>query len=135
MTKKNIFFFLGRIYFTSDDGSQNTFVYQPTLDTLEFKKDKGSDYVLSWKSNEVYNSKLRPLYTAFLHSIKLSRYNMGIEFDKDPLVVEQNSYFTKIVNVYIVHNLAAWPRNLTNNSKFKNCLFGETNIAKNSDNE
>ena len=26
-------FFLGRMYFTSNDGSQNTFVYQPTLDT------------------------------------------------------------------------------------------------------
>ena len=34
--------FLGRIYFTSNDGSQNTFVYQPTLDTLELKKDKGT---------------------------------------------------------------------------------------------
>ena len=32
-------FFLGRIYFTSNDGSQNTFVYQP-LDTLELKKTK-----------------------------------------------------------------------------------------------
>ena len=31
-------FFLGRIYFTSNDGSQNTFVYEPTLDTLELKK-------------------------------------------------------------------------------------------------
>ena len=31
-------FFLGRIYFTSNDGSQNTSVYQPTLDTLELKK-------------------------------------------------------------------------------------------------
>ena len=31
-------FFLGRMYFTSNDGSQNTFVYQPTLDTLELKK-------------------------------------------------------------------------------------------------
>ena len=30
--------FLGRIYFSSNDGSQNTFVYQPTLDTLELKK-------------------------------------------------------------------------------------------------
>ena len=58
---------------------------------------------------------------------------MGIEFNKDPLVVEKNSYLTKIVNVYIVYN--SWPRNLTNNSKFKNCLFGETNMAKNSDNE
>ena len=40
-------FFLGRKYFTSNDGSQNTFVYQPTLDTLEFKK--GTGYVFRWK--------------------------------------------------------------------------------------
>ena len=31
-------FFLGRIYFTGNDGSQNTFAYQPTLDSLELKK-------------------------------------------------------------------------------------------------
>ena len=31
---KDYNFFLGRIYFTSNDGSQNTLVYQPTLDTL-----------------------------------------------------------------------------------------------------
>ena len=39
--------------FTSNDGSQNTFVYQLTLDTLELKKDKGTNYVHSWKSNGV----------------------------------------------------------------------------------
>ena len=44
-------FFLGRMYFTSNGESQNTFVYQPTFDTLELKKDKGTDYVLSWKTN------------------------------------------------------------------------------------
>ena len=33
-------FFLGRIYFTSNDESQSTFIYQPTLDTLELKKTK-----------------------------------------------------------------------------------------------
>ena len=42
-------FFLGRISFTRNDGSQDTFVYQPTHDTLELKKAKGIDYVLSWK--------------------------------------------------------------------------------------
>ena len=47
---KDYYFFSGRIYFTSNDESQNTFVYQPTLDTLELKKDKGTDYILSWKS-------------------------------------------------------------------------------------
>ena len=79
--------FLGRMYFTSD-GSQNTFVYQPILDTFELKKDKGTDYVLCQKSNGVFNSKLKPLYTAFLDSIKLSEYRIGIKFDKDPLGVK-----------------------------------------------
>ena len=44
-------FFLGRIYFTSNDGSQKTFVYQPKLDALELEKEKDTDYVLSWKSS------------------------------------------------------------------------------------
>ena len=60
---------------------------------------------------------------------------MGIKFDKDLLAVEQNNYLTNIVNVYIVYVLAAWPRNSSNNFKFKNCLFGATNIVKNSDKE
>ena len=42
---------------------------------------------------------------------------------------------SKIVNVYTVYDLDAWPRNPSNNFKFKNCLFGATNIAKNSDKE
>ena len=45
------------MYFTSYGRSQNTFVYKPTFDMLELK-DKGIDYVLSWKSNGVYNSLL-----------------------------------------------------------------------------
>ena len=48
------------------------FFHQPTLDTLESKKDKGTDYVFSWKSNRVVNSKVKPLYTTFLNSIKVS---------------------------------------------------------------
>ena len=59
---------------------------------------------------------------------------MGVIFDKDPLAVEQNNYLTKIVNVYIVYDLDAWPRNSTNNSKSKNCLF-QAKTVKNSDKE
>ena len=40
-----------------------------------------------------------------------------------------------IVNVYIVYDLDAWPRNSTNNFQFKNCLFGTTNTIENSDKE
>ena len=42
----NIIFFK-QIYFTSNDGSQNTFAYQPTLNILDLKKDKGTNHVLS----------------------------------------------------------------------------------------
>ena len=36
LIRKDYNFFLGGTYFTSNDVSKNTFVYQPTLDTLEF---------------------------------------------------------------------------------------------------
>ena len=58
---------------------------------------------------------------------------MGIKLDEDPLTVEQNNYASKIVNVYIVYDLDAWPRNSTNNFKFKNCLFGVSSVIENSD--
>ena len=58
---------------------------------------------------------------------------MGVKFDKDPLAVEQNNYVSKIINVYIVFDLDAWPRNPTNDFKFKKCLFGATTVVKNSD--
>ena len=60
---------------------------------------------------------------------------MGIKFDKDPLAAEQNDYTTKILNAYIVYDFDGWPRNPINDFKFKNCLFGTTNIVKNSDKE
>ena len=69
------------------------------------KKGEGTDYFLSWKSKGVYSSKLKPLCTALLHSIKLSGYKMGIKSDNDPSAVAQNNYASKIVNVYIVYDL------------------------------
>ena len=84
------------------------FVYEPGLITFELKKDKSTDYVLSWKSKGVYTSKLKPLYTAFLHNINFSGYRMRIKLDKDPLTEEQNNYLTKAVNVYIVYDLDNW---------------------------
>ena len=70
-----------------------------------------------------------------MHSIKLSDCKIGIIFDKDPLAIEQNNYLSKIVNTSIVYDLDTWPRNPTNNFKLKDCLFGATNIVKNSDKE
>ena len=38
------------MYITINNGSQNMFIFKPTLYRLEFKKYKGTDYVLSLKS-------------------------------------------------------------------------------------
>ena len=54
------------MYFTSNDGFQNTFFYQPAHDTLELTKGAGNDIVNSWKSKGVFNSKRKPLFTVFL---------------------------------------------------------------------
>ena len=103
------------------------FVYQPTFDKLELKKDKDTDYFFSWKSNGVYNSKLKPLYTAFFHSIKRSGYKMRIKFSTDLLAVEQNNYLNKIANDYNVYESYNWSK-----IPLKNFLFGAINIVKNS---
>ena len=65
----------------------------------------------------MYTSELKSLYTAFLHSIKLSGYRMGIKAGKDPLAVKQNNYLTKVLNAHIVSDLEAWLINPTNNFK------------------
>ena len=65
---------------------------------------------------------MKLLYTAFLHSIKLSGYKMGVKFDKDPFAIEQNKYSTKIVNIYVVYDLEAWPKITLRNFTVKNCL-------------
>ena len=68
---------------------------------FSIKKNKSTDYVLNWKQNEIFNSKLKPSFTAFLNSIKLSEYRIGIKLDKDPAAVEQKNCLIKNVNVYM----------------------------------
>ena len=76
-----------------------TFVYQATLHTLELKTEKGTDYVLTWKSKGVLILNLSELYTSFFNSIKLSEYRTETIICKDPLAAEENSYLSKTVNV------------------------------------
>ena len=77
---------------------------------MDLKKDKSTDYVLSWKSKGVFNSKFNPLYTAFLHSIALSEHRKGIKFDKDPLAIERKNYLIGIINFSVVYDLDALPK-------------------------
>ena len=57
------------MYFTSGDGFQNISVYQPTFSIVTFK-NTGTEYITSWKSKAVYDSKLIELNNNFLSNIK-----------------------------------------------------------------
>ena len=42
-----------------------------------------------------------------------------------------SSYSNSILNLYIVYELNNWQRNLTNNFRLKNCLFGTVKLVRN----
>ena len=110
------------------------FFYQPTFSMLSLRKDKGSENVIFCESKSLFESKLLPLHEIFLSNLRRFGYKIVIQFKNTPLVVEQNDHATKIVNAYIVFNLDKWVKVPLNNFKIKNCLFGATNIIKNSNN-
>ena len=118
-----------------DVGKLKTVPVDVKVTTTDYRKTKALIMFLIGNQREYIILNLSH-YTAFLHSIKLSEYRNGIKFDKDPLAVEPNNYFSKIANIYIGYDLDAWPRNpTTNNFKSRNCLFEATSIMKNCDKE
>ena len=82
----------------------------------------------------MFKSKLLPFQGAFLPNIKYFGYKIGIQVSNTSLVVEQNNYATKNVNVYIAKDLDDWPKVPLRNFTLKNYLFGATNIRKDNDN-
>ena len=73
------------MYIINDDGSQNMFVYQPTLDTLKIKNTKVLIKILVGNQSKfILLTKLNPWYATLLYSVKFSGYRLGIKFAKDP---------------------------------------------------
>ena len=97
---------------------------------LELKIDKGTEYITGWKSKGVYNSKLIALHGAFSPNVKYFGNKIEIRFSSTPLVIAENNYATKIVNVYMVYVLDNWPKNQLRNFTLKNCFFWTTNTLK-----
>ena len=54
-----------------------------------------------------------------------------IQFNNTALVLENQS--TKIIHIYTINDLGYRTKNPNNNFVLTNCLFGATNIVKNSD--
>ena len=100
---------------------------------LELKIDKRTDYIISWKSKGLYNSKLIALHGAFLPNVKHFGVKIGRQLNNTPLVIEEINYASGIVYADIVYDLDNWPKNPLRNFTLNNFLFGATNTVKNND--
>ena len=127
-------YFLGRLYFTSNDGSQMMFVYQTTFTTNKYHNTR-TEYIISWRSKGLYTTKLAPINTDILHNIVYFNRKIALKLNSTPLILDRNSYIAKIVNVCIVCDLDYWRKDPVRSFTQKGCLFGETNTVKNSDRE
>ena len=80
LSSKDYSFLLGGMHFTSDDGFQNMFAYQPTFNTIKHK-NMSTEFLICWKSKGVYNSKVIALNSDFLPNIEYLKklgYNLII---------------------------------------------------------
>ena len=78
------------------------FVYQSTYNVIKYL-NTSTEYTTSWRSKGVYNTKLIAIKNDYLPNIKYFKYKIGIQFNNTPLIVEQNIYTSKIINVYIIY--------------------------------
>ena len=95
-----------------------------------------TDYVLSWHSKGLSNESIKPPTTSN-NSLnpRLSYYGtkVRVQFTKECLKQSNHTFtYKKIVNIYIVYELAASSSH-TSDPTIKNCLFGAVTLTKNAD--
>ena len=94
------------------------------------------DRVLSWQSNGLSNTSIKPLTTSNSSlNPKLNYYGTKTRVQFVGSCLKQSNYtFThwKIVNIYVVYELAASSSH-TSDPTIKNCLFGAVTLTKNAD--
>ena len=67
---------------------------------------------------------------SFLRNIKYLKYKIGIQFNKNPLFVDQNICATKTVNAYIIYDLDLLPKRDLKSLTIKNCFLSTTIVRK-----
>ena len=83
----------------------------------------------SWSTQEFNKGTSKDIIQNDIVIVK-SGYRIRIRIDKDTLAVEPINSSTKKINVYIVYDRNALPRNSTNNFKCKYCIFEATRLQK-----
>ena len=127
----------GKQYFDEGSGKQNCLVFLPLRKCFKLNSVAGAaDYVLSWQSKGLSNESIKPPTTTNnSHTPELNYYGTKtrVKFTRSCLKQSDHIYtHKKIVNIYIVYELAASSSH-DSDPTIKNCLFGAVTLTKNAD--
>ena len=130
-------YYRGEKYFDEGSGKQNCLVFSPMRKYFKLNSVAGTvDYVLSWQSKGLFHESIKPPTTSdnsLTPELNFYGTKTKIKFTRNCL--KQSSHIVtrkKVVNVYIVYELAASSSH-DSDPTIKNCLFGEVTLTKNPD--
>ena len=127
-------YFRGKSHF-EENGTQNYLVFQPMY--KYFKRVVNSDYILSWKSKELFDENITPPSASqdFLNpSLNSLGTKTRVRFSGSCLKQDKITYtHGKIVNIYIVYEINKNDNTTSSDPTLENCLFGAVSLTKNAD--
>ena len=137
LNDNDLSYYRGKQYFDEGSGKQKYLVFLPMGKYFKLISVVGViDRGLSWQSKGISNESIKPPTTSN-NSLtpELNYYDTKtrIRFIRSYLKQSKVSYtHRKVVNIYIVYELAASSSNV-NDPTIKNCLFGAVTLTKSAD--
>ena len=137
LNDNNLSYYRGKQYFDEGSGKQNYLVFLPINNYLKLNSVvDAADYVLSWQSKGLSNENIKqPTKSDNSLNPLLNYYCTKTRVKFTGSCLKQSSHILthkKIVNIYIVYELAASSSHTSDPTK-KNCLFGAVTLTKNAD--
>ena len=130
-------YYHGKQYFDEGSGKQNYLVFLPINKYFKLNSViNTADYVSSWQSKGLSNESIKtPTTTNNSLTPELNYYGTKTKIKFTGSCLKQSIHsltHKKIVNIYIVYELAA-SSSYDSDPTIKNCLFGAVTLTKNTD--
>ena len=137
LNDNDLSYYHGKQYFDEGSGKQNYLVFLPINKYFKLNSViNTADYVSSWQSKGLSNESIKtPTTTNNSLTPELNYYGTKTKIKFTGSCLKQSIHsltHKKIVNIYIVYELAA-SSSYDSDPTIKNCLFGAVTLTKNTD--
>ena len=137
LNDNDLSYYRSKQYFDKGSGKQNYLAFLPMGKYFKLNSVlKAADYVLSWQSKGLSNESIKPPTTtndSLTPELNYYGTKIRVKFTRSCLKICDHIFtHTKVVNIYIVYELAASSSH-DSDPTIKNCLFGAVTFTKKAD--